>query len=206
VPGLRDLLIAESRHLKINVMEHSAAVNLIRNKYISQASSRWADLGAGDGTFTLALADLLSPSSVIEAIDQNSSSLKEIPSSFNGVMIEKKVSDLVALNFQSKYYDGIIMANTLHFFKDQDGLLRKITKSLKASGILVIVEYEVETPSRWIPYPISYHRLRSCLSAVGFRSITKLDDHPSIYHGRTMYSALAMSPDLVEFQQQDGLA
>jgi methylase of polypeptide subunit release factors len=40
----------------------------------------WADLGCGDGTFTLALAEVLASGSVIHAVDLDGSGLRRIPS------------------------------------------------------------------------------------------------------------------------------
>ena len=39
--------------------------------------TKWADLGCGTGTFTLALADLLSPGSTIHAMDREGSVLSQ---------------------------------------------------------------------------------------------------------------------------------
>jgi precorrin-6B methylase 2 len=43
---------------------------------------RWADLGAGEGAFTLALADLLGPGAHITAIDKDERALKSIKDRF----------------------------------------------------------------------------------------------------------------------------
>jgi precorrin-6B methylase 2 len=58
----------------------SEATELIRINEISGTRAQtWCDLGCGTGTFTLALATLLPPSSVIYAIDKDEKSLSRIP-------------------------------------------------------------------------------------------------------------------------------
>jgi trans-aconitate methyltransferase len=53
----------------------------------------WADLGCGDGTFTLALADVLASGSIIDAIDLDGSVLRRIPSAHEGVRIIYRAGD-----------------------------------------------------------------------------------------------------------------
>ncbi|CAN5744546.1 hypothetical protein BH23DEI1_BH23DEI1_06140 [soil metagenome] len=49
-------------------MEHADALDLIRAA-IAPRGGRWADLGAGGGRFTLALAELLGPEGEVHAVD-----------------------------------------------------------------------------------------------------------------------------------------
>ena len=54
----------------------------------------WADLGCGDGTFTLALAELLADGSVIHAVDLDASALSAIPSRVEQVLRDLRERDL----------------------------------------------------------------------------------------------------------------
>jgi hypothetical protein len=47
--------------------------------------------------------------------------------------------------------DGILMANLLHFVRDQTGLLRRVAAHLCPTGRFLIVEYEQPTPIPWVP-------------------------------------------------------
>jgi methylase of polypeptide subunit release factors len=61
-------------------MELIEAAKMLENdSFNSLQKERWADLGCGSGTFTIALAGLLKPQSIIYAIDTNASALKQIP-------------------------------------------------------------------------------------------------------------------------------
>lgn len=57
-------------------MNHQDHVRLLRKGVPTQGGT-WADLGAGTGAFTLALADLLGPKAQIYAVDQNARALRE---------------------------------------------------------------------------------------------------------------------------------
>jgi hypothetical protein len=60
------------------------------DKISGDRAQTWCDLGCGTGTFTLALATLLSPGSVIHAIDKNEKSLSQIPDRYQEVTIHKE--------------------------------------------------------------------------------------------------------------------
>src|SRR5262245_24580401 len=75
----------------------------------------WADLGCGDGTFTLALAELLISGSTIHAIDLDGSALRGIPPSHKSVRIIKHRGDFTKQPWPFAGLDGILMANSLHY-------------------------------------------------------------------------------------------
>jgi SAM-dependent methyltransferase len=110
----------------------------------------WCDLGSGKGTFTIALAQLLTPGSTIYAIDFDQRALEGIPDQHDGVEIRKIVGDLQSSTLRLPSVDGILMANTLHFIPDQQVFLRKL---LSVADRCLIVEYERSRPNRWGPYP-----------------------------------------------------
>ena len=58
-------------------MNRADLVALIRDG-VQAKGGRWADLGAGDGAFTLALAELLGPTAHITAIDKDATALRRI--------------------------------------------------------------------------------------------------------------------------------
>jgi len=67
----------------------------------------WADLGCGDGTFTLALATLLPRGSVIHAMDRDRSVLQQIPSSSAGTSIVTHAGDFTRLPLPFEHLDGL---------------------------------------------------------------------------------------------------
>ncbi len=58
-------------------MEQSDAVRLI-GAAVPAGAATWADLGAGSGTFTLALASLLGPGGIVYAVDRDTDALRKL--------------------------------------------------------------------------------------------------------------------------------
>jgi SAM-dependent methyltransferase len=164
------------------------ATELIRIDKISGARAQtWCDLGCGTGTFTLALATLLPPGSVIYAIDKNEKSLSKIPDWYQEVTIRKEVVDLRESDLSLPALDGVLMANFLHFIKHQAAFVARLRT---LAHQLLVVEYEGRAPSRWVPYPLGFSALRGLLLERGFTEIAKVGTHASRFGGE-MYSALA---------------
>jgi ubiquinone/menaquinone biosynthesis C-methylase UbiE len=169
------------------------ATELIRMDKIPGARAQtWCDLGCGSGTFTLALASLLPPGSVIHAIDKDERSLSQIPDRYQDVTIRKKVvdlreRDLSFIELGGPALDGVLMANLLHFIKRQ----RSFVAWLRTlSERLLVVEYDGRRPSPWVPYPLSFPALQRLLLERGFTEIAKLGTRTSRFGGE-IYSALA---------------
>ena len=150
----------------------------------------WADLGCGNGIFTLALAGLLQPQSVIYAMDKNVSSLQQIPETYHSVFINKQRADFVKDKLSFTGLDGILMANSLHYVKDKIAFLKKATACLKEDGRFLIVEYDTDRANTWVPYPVSFSSLRSLFLQAGYSVVKKLLERPSIYRRAKMYSVV----------------
>ena len=58
-------------------MNHHDHVTLLR-KGVTQPGGVWADLGAGDGAFTLALAELIGETGTIYAVDRDQGALRRL--------------------------------------------------------------------------------------------------------------------------------
>ncbi len=176
-------LLKYSEEVKI-----SEATALIRTPLIEWARPQfWCDLGCGSGTFTTALAHLLAPGSTIQAVDLDQRTMERIPDQYDGVEIRKMLGDIGSPSLRLPPVDGILMANTLHFIREQQVLLRKL---LSVTDRFLIVEYERSKPNRWGPYPVGFERLRQLFTDAGVERVEKLTTRPSLFGG-TMYSALA---------------
>jgi len=160
-------------------MQQSEAIHLIQNAITGQQPQRWADLGSGSGTFTLALQSLLSPGSQLTAVDKQS---QKLPLTFIKADYEK--DDLLLSDL-----DGILMANSLHYIRDKTKLIKKLEAYFLASPTFLIVEYDTTRYNPWVPYPLNYANLHQLFTTLGYTSITKLAEVPSRFGGR-MYSAL----------------
>ena len=135
----------------------------------------------------MALAQLLAPGSTIQAIDLDQSALDEIPQRIDGVEIRKVIGDLQNPKLVLPSVDGILMANSLHFIRNQHDFLNRL---LSLTDNFLIVEYERSMPTPWGPYPVGFERLREIFKDVGVKRLEKLATRPSRFGG-TMYSALA---------------
>jgi SAM-dependent methyltransferase len=87
--------------------------------------------------------------------------------------------------------DGIVAANSLHYVdrKQQAATLQRWSTLLKPGGRIVLVEYDSNNPNQWVPYPISFDRLKSLTRDAGLPTPTLLATHPSRWSGG-IYSAL----------------
>jgi ubiquinone/menaquinone biosynthesis C-methylase UbiE len=150
----------------------------------------WADLGCGNGTFTLALAALLPARSTIHAMDRDGSLLRQIPSAHNGVRIARHAGDFANQTWPFADLDGILMANSLHYVADQAAFIHACESRMTSRRRFLIVEYDTSEASRWLPYPVSQTRLTGLFERAGYSSITVLRSRPSIYRRASLYAAV----------------
>lgn len=177
-------------------MDHTDHVNLLRPANL-QFGGTWADFGAGSGAFTLALRELIGNAATIYAVDKDRSSLGELERAhfarfklnLNLILLPNDFSrplDIPVL-------DGIVMANSLHFFKDKVKVLKHARSYLKPNGMLLLVEYNVDSGNPWVPYPFSFDTLRGLAIQGGFDEPQLLAKTPSSFL-REFYSAKCMTP------------
>jgi SAM-dependent methyltransferase len=160
----------------------------------------WADLGCGDGMFTLALAALLPAGSTIHAMDRDGAALRRIPSANNGVRITTHRGDFTNRNWPFADLDGILMANSLHYVDDQAAFIRACAPRMTSQRRFLIVEYDTSEASRWLPYPVSQTRLTDLFEDAGYSSITVLRSRPSVYRRASLYAAVIAPSSQTELQ------
>ncbi len=163
-------------------MEHNDHVNLLRPADIKPGGS-WADLGAGSGAFTFALRELSGPTASIYAVDKDRASLNELEKGYRARFGDSQNLNLLVGDFTRALglppLDGILMANSLHFFKDKEKVLRHVHSLLKPTGMLIIVEYNVDSGNLWVPYPFTFETYRKFVTNVGFTEPRLLATSPS---------------------------
>ena len=171
-------------------MELKNAINLIEPAGIYfDGTTTWADLGCGDGLFTTALSSLLHEGSIIYAVDSNRRALGKVKA-VDGILVEKIEADFIhdALPFSN--LDGILMANSLHFVKDKTAFILKAQGWLNKKSRILLIEYDMDRSNPWVPYPISFHSTENLFKTLGYKTIKKLAEHPSLYNRANIYSAL----------------
>lgn len=174
-------------------MDHSDHVRLIREGVLGGGTT-WADLGSGEGAFTLALADLLGPGGSIHSVDRDAHALEVQTRRLQAAFPDAEVMPLAAdfsTPLELPTLDGIVMANSLHFRRDQLAVLRLVRSHLGPSGRLVIVEYDSDQGNQWVPFPFSYRSWTELAAQAGFHDTRRLASVPSRFLG-SIYSALSI--------------
>lgn len=174
-------------------MDHRDHVGLLREGVVGGGQT-WADLGSGEGAFTLALADLLGPSGSIFTVDRDGRALQvqqqALRSAFPSVAVTPLVADFTrALELPT--LDGIVMANSLHFVRDKTPVLRLVGSYLRPGGRLILVEYDADHGNHWVPYPLSFGTWATVSAEAGFRDTRRLASVPSRFLG-SIYSAVSL--------------
>jgi ubiquinone/menaquinone biosynthesis C-methylase UbiE len=178
-------------------MQHADHVNLIRKGVeapgVAHPGGVWADFGSGSGAFTLALAELVGPSGVIYSIDRQRGSLDRqtaaMRSSFPAVRVHYLAADFTQ-TLDLPALDGALMANSLHFIRDKEPLVRKIKAYLHPGGKLLVVEYNVSRGNFAVPHPLTYPEWETLARRCGFENVQLLATRPSSFL-KEFYSAAA---------------
>lgn len=154
---------------------------------IGEKGGRWVDLGAGEGAFTYALAELLGPAAQITAVDRDARVLRTLDGDFDA-----RVSDFTKpLDLHD--LDGVVMANSLHFVRDKQPVLESVRLMLRPKGRLIVVEYDADRGNPWVPYPFTFAQWEAMAERAGFEGTRRLATYPSRWLGG-MYSALSLRP------------
>jgi len=172
-------------------VDDAAARQLIAHPSFAAGGPQvWADLGCGDGTFTRALAAYLPPGSRIHAVDRDRSALRTIPNRIGEVAITALVHDFTNDDLPLADLDGIVIANALHYVRDQEAWLSRVSRRLRQHRV-VLVEYDSAKANRWVPYPVPLTRATTMLTAAGFDRIEALGRRASVYRDADLYALLA---------------
>lgn len=171
------------------------AIELIRG-VVDSTGGVWADFGAGDGTFTLALAELLGPHGRIYAVDRDGAALAALARGAGAAGAEvipveadfTRSFDLRGL--QRGKLDGMLLANALHFVRDAESALSQLAAWLRPAGRVVLIEYDRRPASRWVPYPVPIERLPPLAAAAGLSTPNVMARRPSLFGG-SLYVAAA---------------
>jgi SAM-dependent methyltransferase len=179
-------------------VDHRDHVALLRA--VVEPGGSWADIGAGEGAFTLALADLLGPGGRILSIDRDRGALERneeaVHARFPAVALTTVVADFTRpLPPATGELDGLVAANSLHYVPRaaQAGVVRSLAAHLRPGGRFVVVEYDADRGNPWVPHPFSagsWARLAADAGLVDARPIGRV---PSRFLGG-IYSAVASRP------------
>jgi ubiquinone/menaquinone biosynthesis C-methylase UbiE len=174
-------------------MNHQDHVNLLRGG-VPGPGGLWADLGSGEGAFTLALAELIGTSGEIYSVDKDRRALGEQERAFKE-RFPAVTTHFITADFTQPLnlppLDGIVMANSLHFVCDQDAGLQRVKGYLRPGGRLLLVEYNTDRGNTWVPYPLSYSTWEQVAARSGFSNTRLLNARPSRFLNE-IYSAVSL--------------
>jgi SAM-dependent methyltransferase len=177
-------------------VDHADHVGLLRPAV--GPGGTWADIGAGSGAFTLALAELLGPGGRIVAVDRDGGALREnaavVAARFPVVGLETLRGDLTG-PLALPRLDGIVAANSLHFVpRDrQVAVVQALAVHLRPGGVFVVVEYDADRGNPWVPNPFRYATWERLAAAAGLTDTRRIGRVPSRFLG-AIYSAVAYRP------------
>ncbi len=178
-------------------MNHQDHVKLLRRAIPQDTQGPWADFGSGDGAFTLALRDLVGPQVEIFSVEKDEARLDQQQRNFLVRFPESNIQflhDDFTRPLELPPLEGLIMANSLHFFRDKERLLAQFRPYLKPSGRLVLVEYNADSGNPWVPYPLSYETFSRVAVRAGYAEPDLLETVPSRFLGE-IYSAVALAAE-----------
>jgi SAM-dependent methyltransferase len=177
-------------------VDHRDHVALLRAAV--EPGQTWADVGAGAGSFTLALAELLGPGGRIVAVDRDADALlrnaEAVARRFPAVALRTLVLDFTR-PFDLPALDGLVAANSLHFVpRDrQVAVIRGLAAHLRPGGRFVVVEYDADRGNPWVPHPFGRRSWERLAAAAGLAEPAHLGRVPSRFLG-AIYSAVARRP------------
>jgi precorrin-6B methylase 2 len=175
-------------------VDHADHVTLLRPAVAP--GETWADVGAGTGAFTLALAELVGPGGRIVAVDRDRIALSQnaaaVTSRFPGVALRTLVGDFTA-QLDLPLLHGLVAANCLHFVaRDRQAeVVRRLAAHLRPGGAIVVVEYDTEHGNTWVPHPFRYETWVKIATEAGLAEISRIGRVPSRFLG-AIYSAVAV--------------
>ena len=179
-------------------MDHRDHVTLLRPAV--EPGGRWADIGAGEGAFTLALADLLGPGGRIVAVDRDAGALRAneeaLRARFPGTTLTTITADFTRpLALPIAELDGLVAANSLHYVpRDrQVEVIGALAAHLRSGGRFVVVEYDADRGNPWVPHPFTHASWERLAEAAGLVDTRRIGRVPSRFLG-AIYSAESRHP------------
>ncbi|MEP6764714.1 MAG: class I SAM-dependent methyltransferase [Gemmatimonadaceae bacterium] len=166
-------------------MTEASAIALIRDG-IPHKGGAWADLGAGSGTFTMALARLLGRAGTVHAVERDANALLQLEQNAKASRYRNSgFANVIGMHadftatIELPLLDGVLIANALHFvpYAQHVPLLRAFSARLTSAGRIVLVEYDRDRAHQYNPFPISATMLPGLAAQAGLRE--------PIFHART---------------------
>jgi ubiquinone/menaquinone biosynthesis C-methylase UbiE len=158
----------------------------------------WADIGCGEGIFTAVLYEQIGPEGKIYAVDKNRKALSKLEYNFREIYPKASIY-LLHADFKEPLsippLDGLLMANALHFVKDDQKarVLEGLSKKLKPAGKIILIEYNTSRSNFAVPFPLNEDRFLELAAYVNLQNPQIVARLPSSFL-REMYAGTALAP------------
>ena len=178
-------------------MDASEATALLRDA-IPEGGGTWAELGAGDGTFTRALVGLIGRERRVYAVDRDARAIARLlrwaESEAPGVVpvLADFTRDFELPGLDPAGLDGWLLANSLHFARDAATVLANLAARLRPGGRVVLIEYDRRDANPWVPHPVPLDRLPGLLERAGLSPPVVTATRPSAFGGH-LYVAISVA-------------
>jgi len=109
----------------------------------AQSGSLVADVGAGDGAFTIPIARAVAPNGRVVAVDISEGALNKLRDRSgreNVTNVDTVVGAVDDPHLSADRFDGVLIHNAYHEMTEHETMLRHIRAALKRGGRFVIVE------------------------------------------------------------------
>ena len=159
----------------------------------------WADLGCGEGAFTLLLAEELGSGGSVVAIDRDAGAIDKLRIALgknragSPASVDPRVEELTRLQ-KLPPLDGALLANALHYLPEPASVLGTVKKALCPGGRILVIEYDRSDSNRWVPYPIPVKALPQLALDAGIQPFEVRARVPSDF-GRMIYAAVSRAED-----------
>ena len=140
-----------------------------------------ADIGAGPGIFSLALAKAVGPTGKVYAEEVDQAFIDRI----NQKLQEQHITNVQPVlgvftnpRLPAADVDLAFFHDVLHHIEDRSGFLKTLAASIKPSGRVAIIEYDAATgPHKAAPaLQITKEQLDAWMADIGFKPLQRIDD------------------------------
>ena len=165
-----------------------------------------ADVGAGDGQYSVFLADAVGTTGAVYATEVDEGRLEAIREAVAGrdnVKVVHGKPDSTEL--PAECCDRILLRRVYHHFEDPQSMLASLLASLRPGGVIAVVDFLRESSELGRPdatphdheHGVRIDDLTAAMQEAGFELVGQVDDWPSrVRHGReTDFCLLFRRPD-----------
>ncbi len=166
----------------IQILESAERVKTLQVERVIHAlnvepGQRIADLGAGSGLFSRPLANLVGLDGVVYAIDIDSDLLEHVKETAMEQNLTN-VQTVLASEQDPRIPDGVdlvLICDTLHQIGDPSTYLRGLTRYLRPSARIAVIDYENDWPRRFESAKFTVDDLDKWMTDAGLKREEKFD-------------------------------